>query len=279
MTAKTKYIDVAETAKIIRTRLKSQFPETKFSVKSKRYAGGSSISIDWKDGAALQAVEEAIAIFQGKSFDGMNDITQYHKVDWVGEQVCFPHYVNCHRTYSKEFIDRAYVYCCDRFPSAQEQLKIVGSTNFNFDVQNYYTHEDLFVKAKKVLRDSKGDRLFDWVKESSENEEQQAQAAVVSLGEFKEKKEAHQLQESETKLKSFYGIWVSKLIENNRLSEIIDYHSWLTTHGEAVLEKQYKQFVNRCLSEGLIDQIVSFDFWKSSSGDNPGDNLRDNLES
>lgn len=39
------YIDTADVAKILRKALKHDFPATKFRVRSRRYAGGSSIDV------------------------------------------------------------------------------------------------------------------------------------------------------------------------------------------------------------------------------------------
>lgn len=48
----TEYIGVADTAKLIRVQLKKNFPAIKFSVKSKSYSMGASITIGWTDGRA-----------------------------------------------------------------------------------------------------------------------------------------------------------------------------------------------------------------------------------
>ncbi len=303
-----KYIDVTETAKIIRTTLKSQFPDTKFSVQSHRSSGCTSISINWSNGAALKAVEKVIAFFEGIDFDGMKEITEYHTVDWQGERVCFSHYINCQRKTSRNFVERAYAYCQDQLADA-DQLKIVGSDiNSRFDVDDYYEFQDVMLKANTILNESHGERVFDEAKETAEiittelkqddqvrlveqsiNEElQPSTKTVINLENYKTQKQSKQIDLAKNRLQDLYKTWVEQLLARHLLSEITDYHSWLTTHGEAVLEQQYKQFVARCLCEGLIQQIISFDFWKSLSGDNPGDviprrgdnpgdNLGDNL--
>jgi hypothetical protein len=43
----TKYLTTAETAALIRTALRDTFPGVKFSVRSKVYSGGSSISVNY----------------------------------------------------------------------------------------------------------------------------------------------------------------------------------------------------------------------------------------
>ena len=69
-----RYIDVAETARIIRRRLKKEFPATKFGVRSKRYNGGTSITIDWTDGPLGEDVRAVTDDYQGSGFDGMIDM-------------------------------------------------------------------------------------------------------------------------------------------------------------------------------------------------------------
>lgn len=70
-------LDVVETAKLIRARLRDEFPGVKFSVRSDRYAGGSSIRIRWTDGPPVSAVDPVTGPFAGKSFDGMIDLAYY----------------------------------------------------------------------------------------------------------------------------------------------------------------------------------------------------------
>jgi hypothetical protein len=72
-----RYIDTAETAKMIRAALKRAFPGVKFGVRSHRYAGGSSINIDWLDGPTQAMVAALVGQYQGKGFDGMIDMAYY----------------------------------------------------------------------------------------------------------------------------------------------------------------------------------------------------------
>jgi len=69
-----RWLSTVETAKLIRKALKTRFPETKFSVRSKSYAGGSSISIRWSDGPTAAAVEAITDGFAGRGFDGSIDL-------------------------------------------------------------------------------------------------------------------------------------------------------------------------------------------------------------
>ena len=78
----TRHLDVAETAKLIRKRLKHEFPGTPFSVRSDRYAGGASIRVKWTDGPLVSEVKTITDGFEGAGFDGMIDL-KYHKQHWL----------------------------------------------------------------------------------------------------------------------------------------------------------------------------------------------------
>ena len=70
----SRYIDVAETAKMIRVALKQKFPGIKFSVKSSRYAGGASINVHWFNGPTRKEVQAVTGPYEGSGFDGMIDM-------------------------------------------------------------------------------------------------------------------------------------------------------------------------------------------------------------
>ena len=85
----SKYIDIKMTAQLIRTELKKAFPETKFSVRLKRYSGGSHVDVDYTDGPPSKAVEAITNLFYGRGFDGMTDCSTYHDSEFQGEMVHF----------------------------------------------------------------------------------------------------------------------------------------------------------------------------------------------
>jgi len=74
----TRYIDTAEVSKLAKNILKKQFPGFPFSVKSKRYSGGSSVTVYWTDGPTTQRVEALISHMHGAEFDGMTDLKEYN---------------------------------------------------------------------------------------------------------------------------------------------------------------------------------------------------------
>lgn len=78
----TFYIGSTDTAKLIRAQLKAKFPGTKFSVRTDKYSGGSSIRIRWTDGPTDAMVSAVVGAFNGSGFDGMTDY-KYSKGAWL----------------------------------------------------------------------------------------------------------------------------------------------------------------------------------------------------
>jgi hypothetical protein len=78
---RTRYIDTADVAKLIRLNLKKAFPGVKFSVRLQRYSSGSSIDVRWTDGPTKAEVKTITHAFQGGRFDGMIDL-QYAANSW-----------------------------------------------------------------------------------------------------------------------------------------------------------------------------------------------------
>ena len=108
-TASTEYLTCAETARLIRAALKQAHPGVKFSVRSKTYAGGASIDVEWVDGPTRDQVRLTTQLYTGADFDGMIDLKSYHDsvlVDERGEPrvVSFgADFVFEHRKLSPEF--------------------------------------------------------------------------------------------------------------------------------------------------------------------------------
>jgi hypothetical protein len=85
-----RYIDLNETAKLVRSTLATAFPNTTFSVRSKRYSGGCSIDARWTDGPTGKQVTAILDRFEGKGFDGMTDMSySCGKRTYKGEPVEF----------------------------------------------------------------------------------------------------------------------------------------------------------------------------------------------
>jgi len=99
-----KYESASETAKKVRKALKANFPGTKFSVCSKNYAGGCSVSVSYTDGPAIEKVNAIIGQYESTSFDGMIDLATTHGYTdpETGEHCNGADYVTAHRDLSLE---------------------------------------------------------------------------------------------------------------------------------------------------------------------------------
>jgi len=74
----TKYLSCAETAKLVRTALKKNFPGVKFSVRSSVYSGGASIDVSWVLGPTTKEVDAVAGQYASADFDGSIDMeTRY----------------------------------------------------------------------------------------------------------------------------------------------------------------------------------------------------------
>ena len=69
-----RWLSCAETAKLVRSALKAEFPGVRFSVRSHEYAGGASIDVKWTDGPRARDVEPVAKQYQGGGFDGTVDL-------------------------------------------------------------------------------------------------------------------------------------------------------------------------------------------------------------
>ncbi len=100
--AEPRYLSDVEVAKIIRRELKAAFPAVKFSVRST-----SSVNVRWMDGPSVAAVDAIVGRFQGKDFDGMQDLeTSRGAFRYEGELVKSYCYVFTTRLMSPRFVER-----------------------------------------------------------------------------------------------------------------------------------------------------------------------------
>lgn len=92
-----------QTAARVRLYLRRFFPGVRFSVTSKRYAGGSSVRVSYADGPALSAVEAVAKAFESAAFDGMQDLKTHHGYAWEdGRRYYGADYVFVDRTVAPE---------------------------------------------------------------------------------------------------------------------------------------------------------------------------------
>lgn len=102
------YYSPTETAAEIRKVLAAEFPGTKFSVKTRKYAGGSSVDVYYWDGPAYDAVKRAIGCMHGASFDGMTDSTSHHTSEHNGQKVRWgADYLSVYRNLTREPVEAA----------------------------------------------------------------------------------------------------------------------------------------------------------------------------
>lgn len=110
-TSTARHIPNTDVAKLVRRDLKSAFAGTKFSVRTNKYSGGSSIDVTWTDGPTTAQVDALVSHYCGASFDGMTDMKNYHDTAVVGENgpevVHYGNdYIFTNREFSTEGIDR-----------------------------------------------------------------------------------------------------------------------------------------------------------------------------
>ena len=75
--AEIRYIPVVEVAKLVRRALKAAYPDTRFSVRSNKYAGGASIHVSWIEGPSQEEVAALVKCYEGGRFDGTIDMMYY----------------------------------------------------------------------------------------------------------------------------------------------------------------------------------------------------------
>lgn len=73
MTRDYRWIEAKEVAALVRKRLKARWPGQKFSVRSSKFAGGSSVDVSYTAGPPQCLVDEEIGDYQFARFDSMTD--------------------------------------------------------------------------------------------------------------------------------------------------------------------------------------------------------------
>lgn len=69
----TIYVSATDTAKLVRKALKENFPGTKFSVRTTKYAGGASLDVNWTGGPTTPKVDAVVKSFEGSEPDASGD--------------------------------------------------------------------------------------------------------------------------------------------------------------------------------------------------------------
>lgn len=121
----TRYITPADTAKLVRAAIKTAFPTIKFTVKTKTYSGGASISVGWEDGPLTADVERVAKQFAGATFDGMIDLKSHHDSILDGEKVSYgADFIFCSRSFSAEFLRRRAAKVAQRYGGELVQVEV-----------------------------------------------------------------------------------------------------------------------------------------------------------
>lgn len=126
-------IDTVVVAKMIRKELKAAFPSVKFSVKSSRYTGGSSINVSWQNGPTDKMVNEVIGHFHGATFNGMEDIKEYHTTELNGEEVRFGNdFLFTSRDIDDEYVQMIIDIAIDAFDCIPEGTTVENRWKLNY---------------------------------------------------------------------------------------------------------------------------------------------------
>ena len=129
----TSYLTCAETAKLVRQALKEAFPDVRFSVKSKTYIGGASITVRWADGPNAKQVDAVTGCFEGSYFDGSIDYkgNVYHMLD--GQSVRFgADSIHTNREHSDKAVNKAIDALCRRYGAQMREQGIERPTAEDF---------------------------------------------------------------------------------------------------------------------------------------------------
>lgn len=132
----TIYESAAETAKKIRKVLKVNFPQTKFSIRSQTYSGGSSVSVRWSDLPLNEEVEKVVNQFKSGSFNGMEDIYESTGYLFEGKKYNGAKYIQCSRNLSDEY---------------KETIENYMNEHFAAENKNSWEYHNIFNKAEKQM--------------------------------------------------------------------------------------------------------------------------------
>lgn len=81
---------------------------------------------------------------------------------------------------------------------------------------------------------------------------------VIKIQDYKQKI----TEKTRKEVQSYYKVWVTELVNSDRVTEIIPYAVWLENNVQSVLQTLYKKFVADCLKSDRVTEIVSFEEWQ-----------------
>lgn len=145
----SKYLDCCEVAKIVRKELKKAFPKQKFSVRSSKYSGGSSIDVGWLDDPSEKEVNGVIGHYHGATFDGSIDLKSYHDSTHEGESVHFGNdYIFTKRSFSTEFMQEKHLQYAKEWPDSARSMNV---REYEYS-KEAYMHSDNGAKLQHFYR-------------------------------------------------------------------------------------------------------------------------------
>lgn len=130
-------MNTVERAREIRKELKIKFPGVKFSVRTKKYSGGSSISVSWTDFPTVAAVEEITNKYKSVS-----------RCEYTGEILSGGNtYIHTYNTWSEEMETEI----------KENLIKKYGIEFYNEYINNSY---DFYRYAREIYQDMYKDTLI-----------------------------------------------------------------------------------------------------------------------
>lgn len=120
----SQYLSCAETAKLVRAALRESFPGVRFSVRSSVYSGGASITVNYVNGPAYDAVKSVVAMFEGAYFDGMTDYQGYNYNSLDGIETSFgANYIFVNREMTLDVMQPAVQAACEYYGLQMPTIK------------------------------------------------------------------------------------------------------------------------------------------------------------
>jgi hypothetical protein len=152
------HVDTADTAKLVRIKLKNTFSWVKFKVRISRYSGGSSIYVSWNDGPTEAMVQATCEEFRGDYFDGMIDYHGYVKREVNGEEVHYSGSLSFQRHVSKELflaVANAFEAKNGRVPEIVDLDGAWPHFEMDFNDQSWYTWANQELRDTAVTQDGR----------------------------------------------------------------------------------------------------------------------------
>lgn len=110
-------------AKNIRAELKRAFPSVTFSVRTRRFAGGNAIDVEYTDGPVTEQVTPIIDRYSAGFFDGMTDSYEDRQNAWT-DAFGRAKYVHVNRRHSDRALAAATRTVFTRYPGNLQGIEV-----------------------------------------------------------------------------------------------------------------------------------------------------------